>query len=109
MTTPAPKSIKQVNESTLGITWSDGHDSIYSVKNLRENCPCAHCIDEWSGKKMIAPGAITDDIKTLRQLDFMPFSFIGMTDTIPGFIHMNCYGNFVSVRPAKAKALKTRL
>jgi hypothetical protein len=48
-------------------------------------------------------------LKTLRQLDFMPFSFIGMTGTIPGFIHMNCYGNFVSVRPAKAKALKTRL
>ena len=63
MTAPAPKNIKQVNESTLGITWSDGHDSIYSVKNLRENCPCAHCIDEWSGKKMIAPGSITDDIR----------------------------------------------
>ena len=35
MTAPAPKSIKQVNELTLGITWSDGHDSTYSVKNLR--------------------------------------------------------------------------
>ena len=63
MAVPAPKSIKQVDESTLGISWNDGHDSVYSVKYLRESCPCANCIDEWSGKKMIAPGSITDDIR----------------------------------------------
>ena len=63
MAAPAPKNIKQVNQSTLGISWNDGHDSVYAVKNLRENCRCAHCIDEWSGKKMIAPGSIKDDIR----------------------------------------------
>ena len=56
MTPPAPKSIKQVDESTLGISWNDGHDSIYSVKKLRESCPCANCIDEWSGAKVDSPG-----------------------------------------------------
>lgn len=63
MTSSAPKSIKQVDEFTLGITWTDGHESVYAVKNLRENCPCANCIDEWSGKKLIAPGSITIDIR----------------------------------------------
>lgn len=63
MTATAPRSIKQVDASTLGIEWSDGHDSVYSVKHLRESCPCAHCIDEWSGKKMIVPGSIKDDIR----------------------------------------------
>ena len=63
MTAPAPQKIKQVDEHTLGIAWNDGHDSVYSVTNLRENCPCAHCIDEWSGKKLIAPGSITNDIR----------------------------------------------
>ena len=59
---PAPKNIKQVNETTLGISWNDGHESEYPVKILRENCPCANCIDEWSGKKLILPGSIPDSI-----------------------------------------------
>ena len=33
---PSPSDIKQVNASTLGITWSDGHESVYPVKLLRE-------------------------------------------------------------------------
>ena len=32
MAAPAPKNIKQVNENTLGISWSDGHESEYPVK-----------------------------------------------------------------------------
>ena len=49
MSLPAPKNIKQVDEFTLGISWNDGHESVYSVKYLRESCPCANCIDESIG------------------------------------------------------------
>lgn len=63
---PSPKDIRQIDESTLGITWTDGHESVYHVKMLRENCPCAHCIDEWTGKKRIEPGSIPDTIKPLK-------------------------------------------
>ena len=66
MTTPAPKNITQINETTLGISWNDGHESEYPVKILRENCPCANCIDEWSGKKLIAPGSIPASIRPLN-------------------------------------------
>ncbi|MFQ5715684.1 MAG: gamma-butyrobetaine hydroxylase-like domain-containing protein, partial [Nitrospinales bacterium] len=45
---PLPKKVRQVDDTTLGIDWSDGHDSVFSVKMLRENCPCANCIDEWT-------------------------------------------------------------
>lgn len=62
----SPKSIRQVDESTLGITWSDGHESIYSVKMLRERCPCANCIDEWTGEKRIVPGSIPDTVRPLK-------------------------------------------
>lgn len=64
--TPAPKDITQVDETTLGITWTDGHKSVYSVKTLREKCPCANCIDEWSGEKKIKPGMIPDTIRPLK-------------------------------------------
>ena len=30
-TTPAPKDIKQIDPGNLGITWTDGHESVYSV------------------------------------------------------------------------------
>lgn len=63
---PSPKNIRQVDSTTLGITWSDGHESVYSVKTLRENCPCAHCIDEWTGQRKIPPGSIPDTIRPLN-------------------------------------------
>lgn len=60
---PSPKNIAQIDAATLGISWTDGHESVYSVKMLRENCPCANCIDEWSGEKRIKPGSIPDSIR----------------------------------------------
>ena len=66
MAVPAPKNIKQINETTLGISWNDGHESVYPVKFLRENCPCANCIDEWSGKKLIEPGSIPESIRPIN-------------------------------------------
>ncbi|MDP6736989.1 MAG: gamma-butyrobetaine hydroxylase-like domain-containing protein, partial [Nitrospinaceae bacterium] len=43
---PSPKNVRQVDPKTLEIIWTDGHESVYSVRHLRENCPCASCIDE---------------------------------------------------------------
>lgn len=63
---PSPKSIRQIDEQTLGINWTDGRECEYSVKMLRENCPCAHCIDEWSGVKKIKPGDIPDSIRPIK-------------------------------------------
>lgn len=61
-----PKKVHQVDEKTLGITWTDGHESVFPVKMLREKCPCANCIDEWTGEKRIVPGSIPDTIKPLK-------------------------------------------
>lgn len=58
-----PRKVHQIDPKTLGIDWIDGHHSIYSVKMLRERCPCANCIDEWTGEKRIPPGSISDTIK----------------------------------------------
>ncbi len=63
---PAPRDIRQIDEVTLGITWTDGKESTYNVRMLRENCPCAHCIDEWSGQRKIKPGDIPESIRPLK-------------------------------------------
>ena len=63
---PSPKNIRQIDETTVGITWTDGHESAYPVKLLRESCPCANCIDEWSGEKRLKPGSIPDTIRPIK-------------------------------------------
>ncbi|MFQ5791700.1 MAG: P-loop NTPase, partial [Acidobacteriota bacterium] len=45
-----PKEISE-GEGKLRIVWADGHDSRYPFDFLRNNCPCAVCVDEWTGQR----------------------------------------------------------
>jgi len=59
----SPIDLKQLGPSTLGIVWNDGHESKYTVRNLRLECRCAHCVDEWTREKVIKEENIPLDIK----------------------------------------------
>jgi len=65
-TGPLPQKVRQIDEKTLGIDWVDGYHSVYAVKMLREKCPCANCIDEWTGEKRLDPASIPDTIKPVN-------------------------------------------
>lgn len=41
--TPQPTDLKLIDPTRLRITWSDGEAREYSVRDLREHCPCATC------------------------------------------------------------------
>ena len=41
--------IWQKNDRTLGICWSDNLEQEIDVSLLRKKCPCALCVDEFSG------------------------------------------------------------
>lgn len=58
-----PLEIKKIDEITLGITWDDHHQSVYDTTFLREECPCAGCVDEWSGKKILQRGQLPKIVK----------------------------------------------
>jgi len=58
-----PVGIKKIGDARLEIAWEDGHVSAYPAYYLRERCPCAGCVDEWTGEKRIAPGTIPTDLK----------------------------------------------
>jgi DUF971 family protein len=44
--TVQPRSLKLVSPERLQIAWSDGQVREYTVRALRENCPCATCLEK---------------------------------------------------------------
>jgi len=53
-----PLDIKWREKGVLGIDWNDGHHGVYPVRYLRQHCPCAACVDEWTGKVKVKPSSI---------------------------------------------------
>jgi len=62
----APVELKQLSNSEMGITWSDGHQSVYPVYFLRINCRCALCVDEITGKGRILTEKIPNDVHPIE-------------------------------------------
>jgi DUF971 family protein len=62
-----PTQIVEESDSEIFITWSDGSESRFSAAQLRRACPCAGCVNEWSGEKMLDPAKIADDL-TFRNI-----------------------------------------
>ena len=60
---PVPKSMKQAGPRELAISWTDGRDSVYDVRTLRLACPCAQCVDELTGKKLLQDTAVPPDVR----------------------------------------------
>jgi DUF971 family protein len=38
-----PTSLNLKRDEALDITWSDGQHSLFTIQQLRANCPCASC------------------------------------------------------------------
>ena len=64
-----PTRVKRVNALQTDITWNDGHFSSYPSWYLRENCPCANCVEEFSGRRLILQGSIPS---ALERADVAP-------------------------------------
>ena len=58
-----PREISQEGNSQLRITWADGRVCGYRAAALRRACPCAQCVDEWTGERTLKPQAIAEDIE----------------------------------------------
>jgi len=54
-------------EGHLGIDWSDGQRRLYSVEELRLNCPCAACESRKSGRT--PPPPQVDPDLAIRAMD----------------------------------------
>jgi DUF971 family protein len=57
-----PIQIVEESESEVSIKWSDDTESRFTAAQLRRACPCAGCINEWTGEKTLDPAKIADDL-----------------------------------------------
>ena len=66
---PAKKKITAVNivlskdQRELAMTWSNGESTVVGARRLRQYCPCAECVEEWSGKRTFEIDTIPVDTK----------------------------------------------
>ncbi len=58
--------IKQRGARQLEIQWTDQSISRLDVVKLRHSCPCASCIDEWSGEKRLRPEQVSDTVRPVK-------------------------------------------
>jgi DUF971 family protein len=57
-----PTQIIEDSDSELSISWADGIETKYVASNLRRSCPCASCVNEWTGERMLKAESISDDL-----------------------------------------------
>jgi DUF971 family protein len=58
-----PTQIIEESDSEVSIKWSDDLETRYSAAQLRRSCPCASCVNEWTGEKMLRDESVSDDLK----------------------------------------------
>jgi DUF971 family protein len=57
-----PTQIIEESNQEIAIKWSDDTETHYTAAQLRRSCPCAGCVNEWTGERMLEPGKIADDL-----------------------------------------------
>ncbi len=57
-----PREIMQESDARLRVTWGDGRACIYEAPRLRRLCPCAQCVNEFTGVRVLRAEAIPDDL-----------------------------------------------
>lgn len=57
-----PREIMREGDAGLRITWADGRVCRYRAPELRRACPCAQCVNEWTGERTLRPETISEDV-----------------------------------------------
>src|ERR687883_990010 len=65
-----PREIEQEGAARLRIAWADGHACHYGAAALRRVCPCAQCVNEMTGERVLRPETVPDAL-TIEDIDIV--------------------------------------
>ena len=57
-----PTQIVEESDRQVSIKWSDDTETLYTAADLRRACPCATCVNEWTGQKILEDANVPDDL-----------------------------------------------
>ena len=57
-----PTQIIEESNAQVSIKWSDDAETRYSAAQLRRRCPCATCVNEWTGEKILRDESVAEDL-----------------------------------------------
>jgi len=60
---PEPSDINLAPDGNVVVAWSDGHAGLHTPRALRLGCACASCVSEDTGKPLLDPARVPQDIK----------------------------------------------
>ncbi len=70
-----PLGLGQDGPDVLTVTWSHGHAGRHRVRDLRLQCRCAECVDEWTGQRRLDDDRVPADV---RPLNIEPVGLYGL-------------------------------
>src|SRR5215218_6090887 len=75
---PMPDEIVGLRRSAITIKWADGHGTRYRARDLRLACRCAGCVEETSGRPLLDPKVVPDNIRA-NSIELLGQYAIGIT------------------------------
>jgi ATP-binding protein involved in chromosome partitioning len=59
------RQIWQKNNYVFSIEWSDGCVQDFRLCDVQRDCPCAHCVDELTGRRLLDSRLISDRVRAV--------------------------------------------